>query len=264
MPEAAPTDAPGQRPALSLVIPAYNESARLGDSLAELRDWVAGSGQTCQLIVVDDGSSDETARIARDFDPTPASLEVLVNEQNEGKGLSVRRGALAASGEVILVLDADMNVPAQDIPRVLEPLKAGYDIAIGSRNLPVNADRAHRPWLRRVAGWLFHTIRRGLVLRDIFDTQCGFKAFTRSAAEAAFREQTLTGYGFDFEVLVLARRAGFTIKEVGVHWETKAGSKVHPFRDGLAMLREVLLVRRKWGPGRPKKPGAGAEKVSGE
>lgn len=261
------SDPSEQTVALSVVIPAFNEHGRLGQCLSAWRDWLSQQQATsdaddtsepstgnesaqylpAELLVVDDGSTDGTANLARDFDASPASVRVLVNEQNLGKGASVRRGMRASRGRIALLSDADLNVPAEELPSLVEALEAGYDMAIGSRL--VTSANVKRPMIRRFTSWLFYVLRGILLLPDLRDTQCGFKAFRQAAAQTIFAEQTLDGYGFDLEILAIARRHGYTIKEVPVQWLVREGSKVRPVRDGLGLLRDVIRVRRKWGRG---------------
>jgi len=236
-------------PALSVVIPAYHEANRLGICLSAWRHWLAqseaGRWRPAELIVVDDGSRDATADFARQFDASPASVRVLVNESNRGKGASVRRGMQQSRGRIVLLCDADLNVPAGELPRLTEALDEGFDVAIGSRL--ITRANVKQPALRRFTSWLFYVLRGRLLLPDIHDTQCGFKAFTETAARTIFAKQTLDGYGFDLEILAIARKHGYTIKEVPVQWIARDGSKVRPFRDGVKLLRDVWRVRQKWG-----------------
>jgi dolichyl-phosphate beta-glucosyltransferase len=237
-------------PTLSVVIPAYNERQRIGDSLAELHAWVQQVGVHCEALIVDDGSSDGTAEHVRGLDLSPMAVRVLVNTHNRGKGASVRRGMLASEGRIAVICDADMNVPAAEISQLMSTLDSGVDVAIGSRT--IDPAEVQRGWLRQLTGDTFRLIRQVLLLPDIGDTQCGFKGFTRAAADAIFPRQSLAGYGFDLEVLAIARHLGLTIREVPVHWATKPGSKVRPVRDGIKLLADVLKVRYRWGRARLK------------
>ena len=231
---------------LSFVVPAYNEERRLGESLARLAEFAARQSYESEIIVVDDGSADRTAEIARGADAGGVSLRVLQHERNRGKGAAVRTGALAAAGEQILYLDADLATSPEETPKLLEALAAGADLAAGSRVQAGGFDmRASQPGWRRVGGRLFAFARRRLLLSDVKDTQCGFKAFRREAAQALFARQRLDGWAFDAELLYLARKLGFSLRQVPVEWQHIEGSS---FRLGLgSALREVRdLLRIRW------------------
>ena len=238
-----------RQPALSFVVPAYNEEARLGDSLARLIGFSERQPYSVEIIVVDDGSADGTAALARDAGGQLAanvSLRVIQHERNRGKGAAVRTGALAAAGETILYLDADSATLPEETPKLLEALNAGADVAIGSRIRPGGGDmRASQPAWRRIGGRLFALLRRRLLLADVEDTQCGFKAFRRSAAQALFSRQQLDGWAFDAELLYLAQRLGLSIRQVPVDWRHVEGSR---FRLGAgSVYREVRdLLRIRW------------------
>ena len=237
------------QPALSFIVPAYNEEERLGDSLARLIGFSERQPYSIEIIVVDDGSSDGTAALARDAGGQPAanvSLRVIQHERNRGKGAAVRTGALAAAGETILYLDADLSTPPEETPKLLEALNAGADVAIGSRVRPGGGDmRASQPAWRRIGGRLFAIVRRRLLLADVEDTQCGFKAFRRPAAQALFSRQQLDGWAFDAELLYLAQRLGFSVRQVPVAWQHVEGSR---FQLGAgSAFREVRdLLRIRW------------------
>ncbi len=235
---------------VSFVVPAYNEERRLSDSLARLVDFAGSQPYRAEITVVDDGSGDSTAEIARQAAartlPGNVSLRLLQHERNRGKGAAVRTGALAAPGDVILYLDADMATPPEETPKLLASLEAGVDVAAGSRVQPGGVDlRASQPALRRIGGRLFGLVRRRLLLSDVEDTQCGFKAFRKEAARAIFARQRLEGWAFDAELLFLARKLGFSVQQVPIAWQHVEGSR---FRPGAAVaLREVRdLLRIRW------------------
>ncbi len=235
---------------VSFVVPANTEERRLSDSLARLVDFAGSQPYSAEITVVDDGSDDDTAGIARQAAartlPGNVSLRLLQHERNRGKGAAVRTGALAASGDVVLYLDADMATPPEETPKLLAALEAGVDVAAGSRVQPGGVDlRASQPALRRIGGRLFGLARRRLLLSDVEDTQCGFKAFRKEAAQAIFARQRLEGWAFDAELLFLARKLGFTVQPVPVAWQHVEGSR---FRPGpAAALREVRdLLRIRW------------------
>ena len=234
---------------LSFIVPAYDEEGRLGESLSRLIEFSARQRYAVEIVVVDDGSTDRTAEIAREAAqrlPEGVSLRLLQHEQNRGKGAAVRTGALAAKGDIIFCLDADLAVPPEETPKLLEALAAGADVAAGSRIQPGGFDlRASQPAWRRIGGRLFTFGRRRLVLSDIEDTQCGFKAFRREAAQAIFPRQRLERWAYDAELLFLARRLGLSVRQVPVAWRHVEGSR---FRLGVgSALREVVdLLRIRW------------------
>lgn len=234
---------------VSFIVPAYNEANRLGDSLARLIQFARGQQYEAEIIVVDDGSADSSGEIAREAAtnlPGNVSLRLLRHEQNRGKGAAVRTGMLEATGDRRLILDADMAMPPEEIPKLLAALEAGAGVAAGTRVQPGGADmRASQPAWRRIGGRLFAAGRRRILLGDIEDTQCGFKAFSREAAQAIFSRQQLEGWAFDAEILYLAQRLGFTIAQVPIVWEHVGGSS---FKLGVrSALREVGdLLRIRW------------------
>ena len=227
---------------VTFVMPAYNEEQRLGDSLARLRAYAGAQPYEATIVVVDDGSSDGTAAVAR----AAEGVVLLQHERNRGKGAAVRTGALAAGGEAVVSMDADLAMPPEETAELLAALDAGADIAAGSRVKAGGGDmRASQPAWRRLGGRAFALVRRRLLLADIQDTQCGFKAFRRDAARAVFSRQRLEGWAFDAEVLYLAQKLGLTIEQVPIEWHHVEGSS---FRLGLrSALREVLdLLRIRW------------------
>ncbi len=221
-----------RRPALSIVVPAYNEARRLGPTLAALRAYVDGRGEPCEVIVVDDGSQDQTAALVEavipEF-PERAPLRLLRHRHNRGKGAAVRTGMLAAEGERVCFTDADLATPLEEIDRVLEPLGRGFDVAVGSRVQPGGYDmRTSQPTYRRLLGRSYSQLRSWLVLPGIADPQCPLKCFARPAARRLFSAQRSTGWVFDTEILYLARRMGMRIAVVPVVWEHRPGSQLRP------------------------------------
>lgn len=232
-------------PTLSVIIPAYNEARRLGRTLERIRDYTTGVGIACELVVVDDGSRDATTDVARRFNPGPLAIRLLRNDANRGKGYSVRRGMLAATGELLLLCDADLSAPIEEIERLLPWIERGCDVAIASRDLAESRLDPPQPRLRRWSAWAFRAVRRRLLLPQIRDTQCGFKLFRRLAGRAIFKRQTVTGWLFDCEVLALAERLGYQIKEVGIHWQDYPDTRVRPLRQALSAMPLLLSIRRR-------------------
>ena len=199
----------------------------------------------CELIVVDDGSHDGTAQAVRQFaatvDPVRLCMKVIVNDSNRGKGFSVRRGMLEASGQILLLCDADLSTPIEELDR-LQPMLATADVVIASRDMPDSNLSPHQPWRRRVMAKSLRAVRRLLLLRRLRDTQCGFKLFTLEAAQAVFPLARVDGFAFDVEVLAIADRLGYRITEAGVTWRDDRDSRVRPWRDGIGMLLRIVAI----------------------
>lgn len=240
---------------LSIIIPAYNEAARLPATLAAIADHFAHTPRSVEIIVVNDGSRDDTVNVLTPElvggrpATRPLTWRMLHNPGNRGKGYSVRHGMLAASGERLLFTDADLSAPIAELARLEAALDAGADIAIGSRH-QTELLTARQSWFREQAGRMFNRfVRWGLGL-PFHDTQCGFKLFTRASALAIFPQQRIEGWGFDPELLFLARRYGFQVREVPVVWAHAPGAKIHMLRDSLRMFGELLTIRRNAWSGR--------------
>ena len=239
-------------PSLALVIPAYNEAARIGETIAEAWSYLSSQPYSAELIVVDDGSSDSTAEIAREFiaqHPGP----VVVTIPHGGKAAALRAGMLLAECDLIAFTDADLGTPLAYLADLREAVATGSDIAIGSRE-GVGSRRIGEPFHRHFMGRIFNGLVRTLVLKGIQDTQCGFKLFTKSAAEELLKRSllytepgmTVTGprvTAYDVELLVIARRLGLKISSVPVVWTFGAGSSVNPIRDTLQNLKDIAQVK---------------------
>ncbi len=236
-----------EAPFLSIVIPAYNEEGRLPATLMSVMGYLARQSYGSEVLVVDDGSSDGTAAAA-----SHAGVQVL-RRDHRGKGFAVRAGALAARGAYVLLCDADLAVPIAEWEKMHSHLTAGYDVVIGSRE-GLGATRQGEPWYRHIMGRVFNLIIRSIALKGINDTQCGFKALSRAAAQDLFRRVRIYGddapvlrgaavTAYDVELLFLARRRGYRIAEVPVLWHYGTETKVNPLRDSLRNLRDVLNVR---------------------
>ncbi len=227
---------------LSVVIPAYNEELRILAALRSAAGYL-GARHDYEIIVVDDGSIDRTARVCEDFFKKNKRGRVIKNKKNSGKGASVRRGILAAEGDLILFSDADMSTPVEEIEKLMGALDEGADIAIGSRSLKQSDVRVHQPFLREKMGKCFNLIVRTAVLGGIMDTQCGFKLFKRGCAQDIFRMSRLDKFAFDVEALFIGRMLGYKIKEVPVVWVNSPASRVNVLTDPLRMLADVLRIR---------------------
>ncbi|MBI1955839.1 MAG: glycosyltransferase family 2 protein [Acidobacteria bacterium] len=228
---------------LSVVIPVYNEASRIPSMLRQVLEYLEGRKDHYEIVVVDDGSTDETVAVVENMCREAPPVRLLRNPGNCGKGYAVRNGMVQARGEYLLFTDADLSAPIAELDRLLEPLKSGYDVVIGSRALRPEWIHPRQPPLREAAGRMFNVCVRGITSLDFQDTQCGFKAFQRQAAQAIFSCQKISGFGFDVEVLYLARKFGYRVLEVPVHWSNDARTKVHPFRDGPRMFLDLLRIR---------------------
>ena len=227
----------------SIVIPAYNESARIGATLEKLLEYVERQNWDAEILVVNDGSTDNTGELVRGYAATHPALRLIENPGNRGKGYSVRNGMLQAAGDVLLFTDADLSSPIEEASRLFQELAAGADIAIGSRWLRRDSQGRRQPLFRQMLGRIFNLLARCVLGLGYQDTQCGFKAFTRKAARAVFSRQRIEGWGFDPELLYLAHKCGLRVREVSVHWAHCDGTRISPVRDGLRMLGEMLSVR---------------------
>jgi glycosyltransferase involved in cell wall biosynthesis len=230
-------------PTYSIVIPAYNESARLGTTLEKVLAYVHAQQWDAEVIVVNDGSRDNTAEIVRSFAAKDSALRLIENPGNHGKGYSVRNGMLHAKGSIVLFSDADLSSPIEEAPKLFQSLATGADIAIGSRWLRAETQTQRQPFHRQVMGRIFNLLLRITLGLNFADTQCGFKAFKRKAVDAIFPLQKIERWGFDPEILFLARKFGFTVQEVAVAWGHSGGTRIHPLVDGSRMFLEMLRIR---------------------
>jgi dolichyl-phosphate beta-glucosyltransferase len=232
-------------PTLSIVIPAFNEARRLGDTLRRIRQYAADAGSRWEVIVVDDGSGDDTGDVVRQFAADPLRVQLLVNPVNRGKGHSVRRAMLAATGDVVLMCDADLSAPIEELEKVRPWLDRGFDLVIGSRDMPDSLLDPPQPRIRRLLAVVFRAVRRRMMLPALRDTQCGFKLFRQAAARDVFARQTVDGWLFDCEVLGLAQRLGYRIKEIGITWQHRPESRVRLLREVFAAVPRLLAIRQR-------------------
>ncbi len=234
---------PSLDPTYSIVIPAYNESTRLGGTLEKVLAYVHERGWNAEVIVVNDGSRDNTAEIAGKFAVKDPTLRVVENPGNRGKGYSVRNGMLHARGRIVLFSDADLSSPIEEASKLIAALEAGADIAIGSRWLRAETQTQRQPLHRQIFGRIFNLLLRLSLGLHFADTQCGFKAFTQGAVQAIFPLQKIERWGFDPEILFLARKFGFKVEEIPVAWGHSGGTRIHPLIDGSRMFMEMLHIR---------------------
>jgi len=230
-------------PHYSIIIPAYNESERIGPTLEGVLTHVAERGWDAEVIVVDDGSEDDTAEIVRRYAAQNPCLRLLQNPGNRGKGYSVRNGMLRARGEVLMFSDADLSSPMDESDKLFAAIEEGADIAIGSRWLRRDLQTQEQPIHRQIMGRIFNLVVRIILGLSFKDTQCGFKAFSRTAANAIFPLQKIERWGFDPELLYLAHKLGFKVVEVPVEFAHSTGTRISPLSDGSRMLGEMLQVR---------------------
>ena len=233
-----------ERVLLSVVIPAYNEEKRLGPTLARIQEYLGEQDYQSDILVVDNASSDRTSEVARE-----AGVEVL-EEPQRGKGAAVRKGMLAARGEYVLFSDADLSTPIEELEKLMQALREGHDIAIGSRALPESRLVVRQPWYRELVGRAGNVLVRLVAVRGIKDTQCGFKLFPQEIARRLFGAQLMKGIAFDMEVLFLAQRIGLKIAEVPVTWVDSPDTRFSRVRDSLDALKDLARIRLNWMRGR--------------
>lgn len=227
-------------PALSIVIPAYNEAIRIVPTIGAMASYVCGLDLSWELIVADDGSKDETVALCKGLEL--ANLRVLIAERNGGKGSAVRRGVLAARGERILFADADNSTPIEELSNLMRRMDEGYDVVVGSRAAS-GAEEAHRSWIRRTMSNTLRAMIRPILGMNIKDTQCGFKLFKREAAQRIFTAQTIMGFSFDLEILYLAHKFGYKVAEQPVSWIDAPGSKVDKVKEIRRFLKDMARIK---------------------
>lgn len=229
-------------PDLSIVIPAYNEELRLPATLESIAAFLSTLPGETEVIVVDDGSRDKTSTVAQSFLTKIPSIRVVPNGVNRGKGYSVRHGMMEARGRFVLFTDADLSAPIEEAPKLLDALQK-YDVAIGSRALDRRLIEVHESRFREFAGIIFNTIVRVVLRLPFVDTQCGFKAFRREPCRVIFEQQSIERFGFDPELLYLARHHGLRTVEIPVRWAHSPATKVNMFRDSVQMFLDVFTIR---------------------
>ena len=229
-------------PELSIIVPSFNEELRLPASLEKISAYIREKRPNTEVIVVDDGSKDRTAEVAESWRDRIPGLRVLSNGINRGKGFSVRHGSLQAHGDVILFTDADLSSPIEEAEKLFAALQS-HDVAIGSRAVDRSLIEVHESLFREFAGIIFNKIVRLILRLPFVDTQCGFKAFRRERCRIIFEQQTIERFGFDPELLYLARHHGLSTKEVPVRWAHSPATKVSMMRDSVQMFLDVVVIR---------------------
>lgn len=236
-----------ERPFVSIIIPALNEERRLSDSLPKIDAFLAAQPYSAEVIVVENGSTDDTVGVVRRFAQTHPYVK-LYDGEPRGKGRAVRRGMLAACGEYRFICDADLSMPIEELTKFLPPQLEQFEVAIGSREAP-GARRIGEPARRHIWGRVSNLLIKLLAVRGFEDTQCGFKMFTSHAADDLFNVQRINGVGFDVELLFIAQKRGYTIKEVPIDWYYTSESKMRLIQDSLRAVSEIIEVRRNWQAG---------------
>jgi dolichyl-phosphate beta-glucosyltransferase len=229
-------------PELSIIIPSYSEELRLPTTLARIAAYTRSSNRAIEVIVVDDGSRDNTVAVAEKFRNEIPSLRVVSNGENRGKGYSVRHGMQEARGDIVLFTDADLSAPIEEVEKLLPAMKTN-DVAIGSRAVDRSQITVHESPFREFAGIIFNKIVRLILRLPFVDTQCGFKAFRRIPCKIIFEQQTIERFGFDPELLYLARHHGLRAVEISVRWGHSPATKVNMMRDSIQMFIDVFVIR---------------------
>lgn len=232
-------------PALSVVIPAFNEASRLPRSLGLILEYLRASGRTYEVIVVDDGSRDGTVAAVDTLNGEGADVRLVRHQVNLGKGAAVRTGVLASKGDIVLFTDADLSTPIADAEPLISAIKDGADVAIGSRALDRHLVEVRQPLYRETMGRVFNIFVQALLLPGLHDTQCGFKAFRGDIGRELFGAMVSRGFEFDPEVLYRARRRGLVIREIPVHWRNSADTRVSALRDSTRMFAALFRTRRR-------------------
>jgi len=229
------------KPYLSLIFPAYNEEFRISKSLDTAFEYLSKQSYSFEVIVVDDGSKDKTVEVVSRLNN---DMKIIKQPRNLGKGAAVRRGMLEANGTYRVFSDSDLSTPIYELEKLLTILQNSTDVCIGSRGIDSSLIKEHQPFYREFMGRFFNQIVQLYLLKGIKDTQCGFKGFKEKAAIDIFSNATLDGFSFDVEILFLARKLGYTIKEVAVEWFNDDRTTVDPFKDSIRMLFELIKIKR--------------------
>jgi dolichyl-phosphate beta-glucosyltransferase len=230
-------------PDLSIIIPAYNEESRLPETLCRIAAYIRSSNRDTEVLVVDDGSTDATVAAAESLRYALPAMRIISNGVNRGKGFSVRHGMLEAYGRLALFTDADLSAPIDEADKLLAAVDNSYDVAIGSRAIDRSLISARQSRFREFAGIVFNSVVRLCLRLPFVDTQCGFKAFKREPCKIIFEQQRIERFGFDPELLYLARHHGLHAKEIPVRWAHSPGTKVSMLRDSLQMFADVFIIR---------------------
>ncbi len=235
------------KPDVSIVIPAYNESDRLGGPLKTILDFVSSTRLNAEIVVVDDGSSDDTAEVAKNVFAAAPDIDtsVIRYDMNRGKGFAVKTGLLAAKADVALFTDADLSTPIEEMSKLVDPIRSGeFDVTFGSRAIDRSLIGTHQPWRREQGGRVMNLLIKMMSGLPFYDTQCGFKAFNMQKFRPLLDLMTIDRFGFDIEFLFVADHNGLSLREIPVRWNDVAGSKVSVLRDTRRMVSELAQIRR--------------------
>ena len=233
---------------ISIIVAAYNEEKRIIPSLFAIRDFCNSKNMECEIIVVDDGSKDNTRRVATEKIPQIPQLNVIGYDTNMGKGYALRTGVLSSKGDFVLLTDADLSTPIEELSKLLHFVHNNTcDIAIGSRALALSRILKKQPWWRQNMGKLFNKIVKTLVIDEFDDTQCGFKLFTGESARSLFKQARINRFAYDVEILALAKKNGYRVREVPITWVNSPQSKVNPLTDSVQMFFDLLKIRGRVG-----------------
>jgi len=230
-------------PSISVVIPAFNEELRIADTIQKVYDYLQERYAAYEILVVDDGSTDATSKIVEALAKERNCLRLIRHSVNSGKGFAVKVGVLAALGNIIIMSDADLSTPMEETEKLLLYYEEGFDFVIGSRSLKESDILVRQPWYRELMGRIFNLFVKLLVISDFRDTQCGFKMFRRDVAREVFSKCQVNQLCFDVEILFIAKKRGFSIKEVPIRWINSPDSKVKIFKDSLRMLIDLVIIR---------------------
>jgi len=231
---------------LSVIIPAYNEEKRIGTTLTSIISYLEKFPKIngdYEIIVIDDGSQDNTVKEVEKFSTKNTKIKICSNEKNSGKGYSVRKGILLGEGKYLLFSDADLSTPIEELEKLFFWIEQGYDIAIGSRSLKESQIIIHQSWYRELMGKIFNKLVKFWCLPDFIDTQCGFKLFKKEAAKKVFANAKIKHFAFDVETLYLAKKYNYRLKEVPIRWINSPSSRVHPVLDSMKMLYDLLRIK---------------------
>ena len=231
------------RDSFSIVIPAFNEELRIPDSIRRIQGYFKEKKEEFEIIVVDDGSGDGTFHTVQDLGEELGNIKVLANTVNRGKGFSVRKGILSSSGTIVIISDADLSTPIEEMEKLLPYCRDGFEVVIGSRGLKESDIIQRQPCYREAMGKTFNFIVRSIVLNKFKDTQCGFKMFRADAAKRIFGICRVDGFSFDVEALFIAQKMGYRVKEVPIRWINSPYSRVRILRDSFGMLFDIFVIR---------------------